>query len=126
MLLIGAALGIPLILGLYGLIRTQVHWWLLAGVAYSLVTVVLATLAPVLLMPLFYTLKPLAEDRPDLVERLLNLAQRNNTSIEGVYSIDLSRRTRAAMAEWHRATPLRPLEAPRSPHRASSVRPARF
>jgi STE24 endopeptidase len=98
MLLIGGALGIPLLLGLYALIRTQAQWWLLAGLAYSMVTVLLATLAPILLMPLFYTLKPLKQDRPDLVERLKNLAKRNGASIEGVYSIDMSRRTRAANA----------------------------
>jgi STE24 endopeptidase len=98
MLLVGAALGIPLLVGLYALIRTQPQWWLLAGLAYSLVTVVLATLAPVLLMPLFFTLKPLQEDRPDLVQRLTTLAQHSGTSIEGVYSIDMSRRTRAANA----------------------------
>lgn len=98
LLLIGATLGIPLLLGLYALIRSQVHWWLLAGLAYSLVSVVLATLAPVLLMPLFYTLKPLAQDRPDLVERLTKLAKRNDATLEGVYSFDMSRRTRAANA----------------------------
>lgn len=97
-MLLGAALGTPLLLGIYALIRSQEVWWLWAGIAYSLVAVVMATLAPVLLLPLFYKLNPLNEDRPELVSRLLKLATRNGTSIEGVYAIDMSRRTRAANA----------------------------
>jgi STE24 endopeptidase len=62
------------------------------------VAVVLTTLAPVVLMPLFYSFKPLGEERQDLVDRLLTLAEQAGTHIEGVYSFDMSRRTRAANA----------------------------
>jgi STE24 endopeptidase len=89
-MLVGTALGVPLLNGLYWLIRAHQQWWLLAGMAYSLVTVVMATLAPVLLLPLFFKLKRLNEDRPDLVSRLTSLASRCGTAIEGVYSIDMS------------------------------------
>ena len=58
--------------------------------------VVLAQLAPVLLLPLFYRFKPL--DRPALVERLLALAARAKTRIRGVFEWTLSAHTKKANA----------------------------
>lgn len=71
-------------------------WWLLATVAFTVLLVALAHLAPVLLMPLFYTFRPL--DRPALSARLLSLAQRAGTQVLGVFEWQLSDRTRKANA----------------------------
>jgi STE24 endopeptidase len=71
-------------------------WWLWVGGAMLLVTVVLANLGPVLLMPLFYKFTPLPDG--DLKSRLLALAERAHTRVRGVYSMNLSTRTRAANA----------------------------
>src|SRR5713101_4190448 len=49
-------------------------WWLTSGLIFALLIVVLANLAPVLLLPMFYRLKPL--DRDSLRIRLLALADR--------------------------------------------------
>lgn len=49
-------------------------------------------------MPLFYKSIPLSEEHADLVQRLLNLAERAHTRVSGVYKIDMSRRTKAANA----------------------------
>lgn len=96
---VSIVLGIPLLLGLYGLIRTYPeNWWILAAAGFTLFTVVLAVLAPVLLMPIFYKFKPLGEEYSDLNQRLLALAERAGTQVRGVYSFDMSRRTRAANA----------------------------
>jgi STE24 endopeptidase len=97
--LISLVLGIPLLIGLYALLRASGNtWWLWAAAGYTLFGVVLATLAPVLLMPIFYKFKPLAEDRQDLAERLIKLAENAGTHVEGVYKMDMSRRTKAANA----------------------------
>jgi STE24 endopeptidase len=94
-----ALIGGPLLLGLYALLRAApTTWWLWAGLAYSLLSALLATLAPLLILPLFYKQRPLAEQYAPLRERLLDLAQRAGTYVEGVYSFDMSRRTRAANA----------------------------
>jgi STE24 endopeptidase len=96
---VAAVLGAPLLLGLYALIGWQPGaWWLWAAALYTLVTAVLAALAPVLLLPLFFKLTPLRAGQSDLKERLMALAARAGTRIEGVYSLDMSRRTRAANA----------------------------
>src|SRR5213078_977622 len=71
-------------------------WWIVSGVAYSAVMVVLVNLAPVLLLPLFYTFKPL--EKATLRDRLTALAAQAGTSIKGVYEWTLSDRTRKANA----------------------------
>jgi STE24 endopeptidase len=72
------------------------RWWILAAAAFVGIMVVLAQLAPVLLMPLFYDFKPL--DRPDLVGRLMALAERAGARVLGVFEWRLSDRTRKANA----------------------------
>jgi STE24 endopeptidase len=71
-------------------------WWLWVGGAMLVVTVVLANLGPVLLLPLFYKLTPLPDG--ELKSRLLTLAERAHTRVRGVYSMNMSARTRAANA----------------------------
>ena len=76
-----------------------VWWWLVGGLTLALLVTGLATLAPVLLLPLFFRFTPLA--RPSLVERLEQLASRAGTSVVGVYEWalgDKSRRANAALA----------------------------
>jgi STE24 endopeptidase len=94
-----AALGLPLISGLYWLLRAAGDaWWLWAGVAYVLVAVVLSNLAPVVIMPLFNKYVPLGSEHAELVRRLINLASRAGTRVSGVFRFDMSRRTKAANA----------------------------
>lgn len=71
-------------------------WWVLSSVIFTVVIIGLVQLAPVVLLPLFYTFKPL--DRPALVERLVALAERARTSIAGVYEWALSAHTKKANA----------------------------
>jgi STE24 endopeptidase len=81
----------------YWAIRTSAEtWWMIAAAVFTLLMVGLVQLAPVLLLPLFYTFKPL--DRPVLVERLLRLSQRARTRIAGVYEWVLSVHTKKANA----------------------------
>ena len=72
------------------------YWWLAAALCFACVLVLLAQLAPVLLLPLFYTFKPL--DRPALAERLVALADRAGARVIGVVEWQLSDRTRKANA----------------------------
>lgn len=82
---------------LYALIRfSPVHWWLPAGVVFSAIIVVLANIAPVLLLPLFSPIKPL--DRESLRTRLLGLAERANARVLGAYEWGLSDKTKKANA----------------------------
>jgi STE24 endopeptidase len=92
MLLGGGAAGI-----LYWCIRTSPeYWWLIAGGIFTLLIVALANIAPVLLLPLFYTVKPL--DREALRRRLVALADRAGARVLGAYEWGLGGKTRKANA----------------------------
>jgi STE24 endopeptidase len=71
-------------------------WWAIAGIAYSLVEIVLVSVAPVVLLPLFFTFKPL--EKASLRDRLTALASKAGTRIMGVYEWTLSDRTKKANA----------------------------
>jgi STE24 endopeptidase len=96
-------LGVGIILGgiaasvIYFLIRRSADsWWLLAGAVFALLIVGLANLGPVLLLPLFYTVKPL--DRESLRVRLMALADRASARVLGVYEWGLAVKTKKANA----------------------------
>jgi len=94
---LGAGLGLPLVEGLYWLLRTTPDtWWIWAALGMLLLTVGLSTLAPVLILPLFYKSTPLEDE--ELVERLTRLAERVGTRVEGVYTLDFSSKTTTANA----------------------------
>jgi STE24 endopeptidase len=89
------AIGAAAIVG--SLIRwSPERWWVAAAAAFSAIMVVLAQLAPVMLLPLFYEFKPL--DRPSLRDRLVALANRAGAHVLGVFEWRLGDRTRKANA----------------------------
>jgi STE24 endopeptidase len=81
----------------YSLIRwSPAAWWLPAGALFAVLIVGLANLAPVVLLPLFYTVKPL--HREALRARLLTLAERAGASVLDAYEWGWSGKTRRANA----------------------------
>lgn len=97
----GSALGLALGAGLAVLVyaimsRWPDWWWLLAALAFSLVLIVLANLAPVLLLPIFFRVTPL--EHPTLRERLERLAGRAGARVVGVYRWELGEKTSKANA----------------------------
>ncbi len=72
------------------------HWWWMSAVIFAAGTVVVARLAPVVLLPMFYQFKPL--ERPELVARLLALATKARTDVVGVFEWVLSGHTKKANA----------------------------
>jgi STE24 endopeptidase len=84
---------------IYVVLRTAPDtWWLWAAGIVLLFNVILANLAPVLILPLFYKFVPLGQEHADLVERLVRLAERANTRVQGVFKFDMSRKTKTANA----------------------------
>jgi STE24 endopeptidase len=97
------ALGLGLVLGaaaasvIYFFIRRSPGvWWLPAGAVFSLIIVGLANVAPVVLLPLFYRVKPL--DREELRTRLMALAERSGARVLGAYEWGLADKTKKANA----------------------------
>jgi STE24 endopeptidase len=82
---------------IYWTIRTFPEWWwAVAALIFAIIMIGLVQLAPIVLLPLFYSFRPL--DRPALVERLTRLAERARTRIAGVYEWALSAHTKKANA----------------------------
>ena len=95
--IIGLVQAVLIALPVYALLRFAPEWWWLwAAIVITLCAVVLANLAPVLIVPLFYKLQPLEDTY--LRDRLVALAERAGTQVRGVYVMDMSRRTRSANA----------------------------
>jgi STE24 endopeptidase len=72
------------------------HWVLPAWALAGIVMVMLVALAPVVIDPLFNTIRPLRD--PDLSQRVLALAGRAGIPVDQVYEMDASRRTRKGNA----------------------------
>ena len=81
----------------YGLMAWRpTDWWVFAAVGATVVTILVAGLAPVMLLPLFYRFSPL--ERPDLVARLVTLSRRAGVPVLGVFEWGLGAKTRRANA----------------------------
>jgi Zn-dependent protease with chaperone function len=92
-------LGSVVIEVIYFLLRSLPEWWwLIAAAAMTVFTVLLASLAPVLILPIFFKFKPL--DDEELASRLMRLVERANTRVNGVYTMVMSDRTTAANAAF--------------------------
>ena len=95
--LLSLGLGIPAALVLYATIAVvPAWWWLASGVIFAGLIVGLARLAPVVLLPLFFSFSPLGRD--DLRARLEALARRAGTRVVGVYEWALGAKTAKANA----------------------------
>jgi Zn-dependent protease with chaperone function len=96
-LALGLVLGVGATSLIYFFIRFSPEgWWLPAGAVFAVVIVGLTNLAPILLLPLFYTLKPL--DRESLRVRLVAMAERAGARVLGVYEWGLAEKTKKANA----------------------------
>lgn len=95
--LITLALSVPLLMALrWVMMSAGSLWWLYAGFGWIVVTVILANLFPIAIMPLFYKFVPLEDGH--LAGRLQTLFQKAGVSIQGVYVMNMSSKTRAANA----------------------------
>ncbi|OGO60879.1 MAG: hypothetical protein A2032_07430 [Chloroflexi bacterium RBG_19FT_COMBO_49_13] len=98
-LLLGGILGMIVLEIIYAVLRAYpTLWWLWAALILLVFNVLLANIAPTLLMPLFNKFIPLGDEHAELAERLLALAKRSGTFVRGVFKFDMSKRTKQANA----------------------------
>jgi STE24 endopeptidase len=93
---IGAILALLATLIVYGLLRVTPWWWLWGAAIFLAGYALLALVAPIWLVPLFYRLTPLPDGA--LLARLLALARRVGVPVTGVFVVDQSRKSRTANA----------------------------
>jgi STE24 endopeptidase len=95
--MIGFVIFIVLIEGFFYFLRNYPDkWWWISGIFWILLSVVLARIFPVLIIPLFFKYKRIENE--DLRQRILNLASRMAIRILDVYQIDFSKKTTKANA----------------------------
>lgn len=78
-------------------------WWLVFSLFWIFFSLVLAKLAPVLIIPLFFKYKKISDDK--LRERIIKLSERMGVKVLDVFEIDFSKKTlkaNAAFAGWGR------------------------
>lgn len=90
-------LGIAIVAIVYWLIIVQPQlWWLFSWAFLVFISLVMSVLAPVLLVPIFFKMKPLADS--ELRERLEKLAKWAGVEIGGIYTIEFSSKSTTANA----------------------------
>jgi STE24 endopeptidase len=98
-LLVGAPIMLVVLLVLYFALESfDGLWWLPVGAVVTLLTVILARIGPVLIMPLFYKFTPVEDG--SLRDRITKLCSQAGVRIGGVFSFDLSKNTRKANAAF--------------------------
>ncbi|MGA7462484.1 MAG: M48 family metallopeptidase [Candidatus Korobacteraceae bacterium] len=95
--LVSLVLGTIMVELVYGIIRVAPQrWWIIAWAVFTGLFLLMAQLAPVVLMPIFYKFEPLAND--SLRDRLTRLGERAGTRVRGVYEWKLSEKSNKANA----------------------------
>lgn len=98
-MLVSAVIGIPILLIFYYTMnKFGGLWWLPFAIILFVVSVVLARIVPVFILPLFYKIKPLEDD--DLKSRIEELAVEAGIKVENVYRFDMSKNTKKANAAF--------------------------
>jgi STE24 endopeptidase len=80
----------------YILIEFPAIWWLLVWGLAEIVSIILSIVAPVILVPLFYKMKPLADE--NLKPRLEQLAEKAGARVNGIFVLDFSSKVTSANA----------------------------
>lgn len=99
----GVLVSIPVVVAVllflyYCLKAYQDLWWLPVSLGLIFLSVVLARIAPVLILPLFYKLTPLPDS--SLKEKIIDLCRSSQVKIEGIFTFNLSKNTRKANAAF--------------------------
>ncbi len=95
--LVGVVLAGIVVELLYFMIRqSPQHWWLITWVLFIGLFILMAQLAPVVLLPIFYKFEPLENE--DLRRRLVLLSEHAGTRVRGVYRWKLSEKSKKANA----------------------------
>ncbi len=72
------------------------NWWIMISIVLSLLVVLLNYLLPVIILPIFYNLKPYPDGK--LKERLMKTFDKLDIEIENIYEINLSSKMTSANA----------------------------
>lgn len=97
--LVSAVIGIPVLLAFYYIMnRFGAMWWLPFSILLFILSVVLARIVPIVVLPLFYKITPLEDD--DLKERIEKLSSDAGMRLKEIFRFNMSKNTRKANAAF--------------------------
>jgi STE24 endopeptidase len=97
--LVSSVIGFPILLFFYYvLVKFGELWWLPFAIILFILSVVLAKIVPIIILPLFYKVTPIDDD--DLKSRIKKLAKGANLKIENVFRFNMSKNTKKANAAF--------------------------
>jgi STE24 endopeptidase len=97
--LVGSAIGIPILLLFYYVLNAAGGlWWLPFSILLFFISVILARIAPIVILPLFYKVTPFEDEA--LKERILILSADAGMNVENVYLFNMSKNTKKANAAF--------------------------
>ena len=97
--LVGAVIGIPLLFLFYYTLKSfGIIWWLPFGALMFIVSVILAQIVPIIILPIFYKITPI--DNESLRERIVNLSKDAGLNVQNVYKFNMSKNTKKANAAF--------------------------
>ncbi len=98
-LALAAVIGLPLLALMFWLLRVfQDIWWLPAGIALFLFSIVLARLAPTLIFPLFYKFVPIENE--EITRRITKICEAGGMKVQGIFRFNMSKNTKKANAAF--------------------------
>lgn len=96
---IATVIGVPLILAFYYiLLKYNQLWWLPFAILLFIVSVILARVVPIIILPLFYKVTPIENE--ELKNRIINLSTNVNMKVENVFQFNMSKNTKKANAAF--------------------------
>jgi STE24 endopeptidase len=98
-LFISLVIGIPILFFFFWLLNKYgAIWWLPMAVLIFILSVLLARIVPIFILPLFYKITPLEDE--DLVSRINKLAKDAGIKVQNVYKFNMSKNTKKANAAF--------------------------
>lgn len=98
-LLVGSVIGFPILLLFYWVMITFGDlWWLVFSIAMFFISVVLAQILPVIILPIFYKVTPI--ENKEIKNRILRLAEDVKMKVENVFQFNMSKNTKKANAAF--------------------------
>lgn len=98
-MLVSGVIGIPvLLIFFYSMNKFNLLWWLPFAIILFVISVILARIVPVFILPLFYKIVPIENE--DLKNRIQALAKDAGIKVENVYKFDMSKNTKKANAAF--------------------------
>lgn len=98
-LAVGTVLGAIVISLIFGCVSfAGAYWWVGAAIGFVLLSVILAQLAPVILLPLFIKLDPLPDG--EVRSRILAMCQKHGVKIGEIYRLGLGAKTEKGNAAF--------------------------